>query len=360
MKFEDYLVEKAREDGIEKLVVGGVVRENGKYLILSRKQDDFMGGIDEIPSGKMEKDETLFEALIREIKEETNLDVKYIESYIDYFDYLSNSGKKSRQYNFVVKVKNIDNIRLTEHDEHKWQNINECRLNKKITPKTLNTINIAEYNNTENFDTINNYDSIINFVAKELAFDKSGHGLQHAMRVFNNAKKILKNENGDEKIVLTSALIHDTVDKKLFNNFDERIKYVKNFLKENNYTEKEIDEIAYIISNISWNNGENKELVSDNAKIVRDADRLDAIGAMGIIRTIEFGSSRNRQFYENENIKIVDNKYEFNQPTQSTLSHFYEKLLLLKNLLHTNTAKIIAEKRHAFMEKFLQEFYDEL
>lgn len=135
--------------------------------------------------------------------------------------------------------------------------------------------------------------NIIDFVKKELKNDNSGHGLQHALRVYSNAKKINAVEKGNEKIVLTSALIHDTVDKKLFENFEERINYVKNFLKLNNYTSEEIDEIVYIISNISWNKGKNIELNSLNAKIVRDADRLDALGAMGIIRAIEFGNSKN-------------------------------------------------------------------
>ena len=205
-----------------------------------------------------------------------------------------------------------------------------------------------------------NYSNIIDFVKRELSFDNSGHGFQHAMRVYNNAKKILKGEGGNEKIVLTAALIHDTVDKKLFKNFEERILYVKKFLKGNGYTDDEISQIVYIISNISWNNGENKELDNLNAKIVRDADRLDAIGAIGIIRTIEFGVSRQRNFYDNENLLEEDGKFSFNKITTSTLSHFYEKLLLLKDLLHTDTAKKIAQKRHDFMVKFLDEFYDEI
>lgn len=146
MDFERFLEEKAKQEGIEKLVVGGIVRKNDKYLILSRKQDDFMGGIDEIPSGKLEKGETLFDAIIREVKEETNLDVVSIDGFVDYFDYLSGSGKKSRQYNFFVSVKDFENIKLSEHDEFKWLDITECNKNKKITPKTLTTINIAEFN----------------------------------------------------------------------------------------------------------------------------------------------------------------------------------------------------------------------
>ena len=121
-----------------------------------------------------------------------------------------------------------------------------------------------------------------------------------------------------------------------------------------------MNEIIYIISNISWNGGKNVELDSLNAMIVRDADRLDAIGAIGIIRTTEYGVSRQRNFYHEENLKVVDGKFCFKDITASTLSHFYEKLLLLKDLMHTKTAKKLAEKRHVFMEKFLQEFYDEL
>lgn len=203
-------------------------------------------------------------------------------------------------------------------------------------------------------------EKIINFVKQELQQDNSGHGLQHALRVYSNAKKINDKEMGDEKIVLTAALIHDTVDKKLFENFEERIDYVKHFLSDNNYSSEEIDEIIYIISNISWNYGKNVELNSLNAKIVRDADRLDAIGAIGIIRTIEFGNSKQRNFYDDENLLLNDGKYEFNQITSSTLSHFYEKLLLLKDKLHTKTALNMAEERHNFMLQFLNEFYNEI
>jgi len=203
-------------------------------------------------------------------------------------------------------------------------------------------------------------EKIINFVKQELLHDNSGHDLQHALRVCSNAKKINDKEMGDEKIVLTAALIHDTVDKKLFENFDERIDYVKQFLNDNNYTLEEIDEIIYIISNISWNNGKNTELNSLNAKIVRDADRLDAIGAIGIIRTIEYGNSKQRKFYDSENILFNNGNYEFNHITNSTLSHFYEKLLLLKDKLHTKTALNMAKQRHKFMLLFLDEFYKEI
>ena len=201
---------------------------------------------------------------------------------------------------------------------------------------------------------------IINFVREELKHDNSGHGLQHALRVYNNAKKINDKELGNEKIVLTAALLHDTVDKKLFNDFESRINYVKNFLIENNYSTEEIEEVIYIISNISWSGGKNVDLNSLNAKIVRDADRLDAIGAIGIIRTIEYGNSKQRKFYDDENLLVKNGKYQFNKISNTTLSHFYEKLLLLKDKLHTKTALEMAEERHQFMILFLEEFYNEI
>ena len=147
MKIENLLEERAKEDGIEKIVVGGVItNENDEVLILKRKADDFLGGIDELPSGKLEAGESIFEGLIREIKEETNLDVDKICSYIDFFDYLSGSGKKSRQYNFWVKTKSTKEVKLTEHNEYKWLGIEECYEDKNITPKTMTTIYICGFN----------------------------------------------------------------------------------------------------------------------------------------------------------------------------------------------------------------------
>jgi len=147
MKFYDYLLVKGKEDEIEKNVVGAIiVNKDDKVLIMSRKEDDFMGGIDELPSGNLEKNEGIYEALVREVKEETNLDLDYVVSYINSFDYLSKSGKKARQYNFLIKVKNAGNIKITEHDNYKWQSIKEIRENKKITDEVKNCVEIYYFN----------------------------------------------------------------------------------------------------------------------------------------------------------------------------------------------------------------------
>ncbi len=146
MDFFSYLIKKAHDDGIEKIVVGGVIMDSsGKVLILKRKQDDFMGGICELPSGNMEKNETIEESLKREIKEETNLDVKKIKYYINSFDYLSSSGKKARQYNFLVEVFDGD-ILLTEHDEYIFMSIDGIRESSNISREVKDTLEIAFFN----------------------------------------------------------------------------------------------------------------------------------------------------------------------------------------------------------------------
>lgn len=148
MKFYDYLIEKGKEDGIEKNVVGAViVNEKNEILIMSRKLDDFMGGIDELPSGNMEKGEDILKALAREVKEETNLDLKEVICFINSFDYISGSGKKARQYNFAIKVEKNGEIKLTEHDAYKWETLQNARENVKITDEVKECLEIYDFNN---------------------------------------------------------------------------------------------------------------------------------------------------------------------------------------------------------------------
>lgn len=147
MKFYDLLIEKGKEEGIIKNVVGAIVlNENNEVLIMSRKADDFMGGIDELPSGNMESGEKVYDALVREVKEETNLDIESVTSYINSFDYISGSGKKARQFNFVVTVKSTNDVKLTEHDSYKWISIDEARNNTKITDEVKFVLEIYYFN----------------------------------------------------------------------------------------------------------------------------------------------------------------------------------------------------------------------
>lgn len=148
MKFYNYLIERGKEEGIEKNVVGAViVNDKHEILIMSRKADDFMGGIDELPSGNMENGEDIYETLVREVKEETNLDLKEVVCFINSFDYISGSGKKVRQYNFAITVEKCGEVKLTEHDAYKWETLQSARENSKITDEVKQCLEIYSFNN---------------------------------------------------------------------------------------------------------------------------------------------------------------------------------------------------------------------
>lgn len=201
---------------------------------------------------------------------------------------------------------------------------------------------------------------IIDFVKKELSCDNSGHNYQHIERVVKNASYLIKYEGGNEKIIITACYLHDVIDHKLFDNLDIQKDKIIKILIDNNYLPCEIEEIIDIIENVSFSKGNINECDNLNLKIVRDADRLDALGAIGIVRTIEYGNSKNRLFYEEENLDRTKIGVIFKDSTNTSLSHFYDKLLKLKDLMHTSTAKIMAEKRHEFLLIFLEEFYREV
>lgn len=201
---------------------------------------------------------------------------------------------------------------------------------------------------------------IIRFVENELQNDYSGHDISHIKRVVNNANKIMSVEGGNRKIIITSCYLHDIIDRKLFSNEDEQLNKIYRLLLENNYTHDEINEIIEIIQSISFNEGNYKKLYTLNSMIVRDADRLDAIGSMGIIRCIEYGNSKHRKFYEEKNIQNIDGKLCFSESTDTTLSHFYDKLLKLEELMLTKEGKKLAKSRTKIMKEFLNNFYNEL
>lgn len=147
MSFFELLEEKAKKEGIIKKVVGGVIlNSKGQVLMLKRKEDDFYGGILELPSGNMEDGENIKDTLIREIEEETALKVNKIYSYINAFDYSSGSGKKARQFNFQVAVDETENIELTEHNEYKWVNLENVDNEKEVTDEVKFLLNILKFN----------------------------------------------------------------------------------------------------------------------------------------------------------------------------------------------------------------------
>lgn len=146
MNFYECLEKNAVNDGVDRLVVGAIItNENGEIFLAKRKQDDFMGGFYEIPGGNAEKGEGIYSTLLREIKEETNLNIEKVLSYIDYFDYKTNSGKKCRQFNFKVVVSN-NSIVLTEHDSYKWISLNDIEKEDNISPEVKHTLLVYKFN----------------------------------------------------------------------------------------------------------------------------------------------------------------------------------------------------------------------
>lgn len=205
-------------------------------------------------------------------------------------------------------------------------------------------------------------DNTILFVKQKLENAEAGHDWFHIERVYKNALLIAEEENCDLIIVKLGALLHDIADSK-FNDGDETVgpKVAREFLESQNASEEIIAHVVNIIENISYKGGNfEKKFTSKELEIVQDADRLDALGAIGIARTFNYGGFKNRQLY-NPNIapKLNMTKEEYKNREAPTLNHFYEKLLLLKDKMNTETGKRIALERHHFMELFLSQFYAE-
>ncbi len=205
-------------------------------------------------------------------------------------------------------------------------------------------------------------DTTILFVRNQLKDAEGGHDWFHIERVFKNALLIAAEEECDVTVVKLGALLHDIADSK-FHNGDESIgpKTARNFLESQNVTQETISHVIAIIENISFKGGNfEKTFSSKELEIVQDADRLDAIGAIGIARTFNYGGFKNRPLY-NPNIQPNMNmsKEAYKNSESPTLNHFYEKLLLLKDKMNTPTGKKIAQNRHDFMVTFLSRFYAE-
>lgn len=205
-------------------------------------------------------------------------------------------------------------------------------------------------------------ENTILFVKKQLENAEGGHDWFHIERVYKNALLIAESEDCDITVVELGALLHDIADSK-FHDGDETIGPLtaRNFLETQNVDEKTIQHVIHIIENISFKGGNfEKKFNSKELEIVQDADRLDAIGAIGIARTFNYGGFKNRALYDPEiEPKLNMGKEEYKKNNSPTLNHFYEKLLLLKDKMNTETGKKIALERHHYMENFLSQFYAE-
>ncbi len=200
------------------------------------------------------------------------------------------------------------------------------------------------------------------FVKEKLKGAEAGHDWYHIERVWKLSVKIAGNEPCNREVVELAALLHDISDPK-FHNGDETValKVSRDFLESRGASEDIITQVLFIIKNISFKNrSEMPEMLPLELKIVQDADRLDAIGAIGIARTFNFGGFKNNPMYDPE-IKpdLAMSKEKYKKSNGTTINHFYEKLLLLKDLMNTEPGKKMAEERHRFMLTFLDQFYKE-
>ena len=202
----------------------------------------------------------------------------------------------------------------------------------------------------------------IQFVKAELEHAEGGHDWFHVERVYKNSLLILNSEEADVLIVSLGALLHDIADSKFYKG-DETIgpKKARDFLKSQHVSEEIISHINNIIENISFKGGNKKQKFnSKELEVVQDADRLDAIGAIGIARCFNYGGFKNRKLHDP---KIAPNfnmsPSEYKASTSPTINHFHEKLLLLKDRMNTKTGQQLALKRHRYMEGFLEQFYGE-
>lgn len=205
-------------------------------------------------------------------------------------------------------------------------------------------------------------ENTVQFVKEKLKGAEAGHDWYHIERVWKLAKKIAETEECNLEVVELAALLHDIADPK-FHDGDETLalKVSREFLESQNTAEEIIENVLFIIKNISFKNRNDvPQNLPVELKIVQDADRIDAIGAIGIARTFNFGGFKNNLMYDPEiKPKLNMSKEEYKKSNGTTVNHFYEKLLLLKDLMNTQKGKEIASERHDYMLQFLDQFYKE-
>lgn len=209
------------------------------------------------------------------------------------------------------------------------------------------------------YDLIQN---TITFVKNELKNAEGGHDWFHIERVYKNSLLISEGENVDKTVVALGALLHDIADSKFYNG-DETVgpEKARKFLLSENISEKTIEHVIKIIENISFSGGsKTQKFTSKELDVVQDADRFDALGAIGIARAFNYGGFKNRKLFDPDiNPNLNMSPAEYKASNAPTINHFYEKLLLLKDRMNTETGRKIAKERHLFMETFLEQFYAE-
>ena len=205
-------------------------------------------------------------------------------------------------------------------------------------------------------EIMNQLENLKKVVKSKLGKNDPAHDFEHVMRVYRNAERICKTENGNKKLILSAVLLHDIIKiKNQKNSALNSARLSEKILKQNHFSDNEIKIISDAIKEHSFSKGKIPSTIE--GKILQDADRLDAIGAIGLARVFSFSGSNNRPFYDpkdpfSKNRNLNDNKW--------TIDHFYEKLLTLEQKMNTKTGKIIAKKRTKILKDFLKEIKNEI
>lgn len=233
----------------------------------------------------------------------------------------------------------------------------------RLKNRTCKLLNLAlESHNNLVFNWIemskNRIEVALGLIKAEFLDEPTGHDYWHIVRVHGMAKRLAEEEGADVLVTEMAAIFHDYADHKLFSEAEcqKRYAFLREWLKEHDVSDEQVDHIMFIIENSSYSKSKKSGIeLSIEGKIVQDADRIEAIGAIGIARAFAYGGAKGRPIFDQpglpEDVEAL--------PEGSTIHHFYEKLLLLKDTLQTASAQKIAEQRHQFMEDFLSQFYME-
>jgi len=200
----------------------------------------------------------------------------------------------------------------------------------------------------------------LDYARQQFEHEAGGHDFHHTLRVYRMAMRLAANEGGDQAVIAFAAILHDVDDYKLFNTSQGSTLKAESFMRDQHLDPVLIEKVTEIIRTLSFRGTNSAPCDTLEGQIVQDADRLDAIGAIGIARAFAFGGNRNRIMHDpaiEPNLTMDEAAYKDNKGT--TLNHFYEKLILLKDRMNTQSAKEIAAHRHSYLEAFLQEFHAE-
>lgn len=200
------------------------------------------------------------------------------------------------------------------------------------------------------------FDALIADTKKRFASEATGHDFAHTYRVYQTALALAKKEGGDEEIITLAALLHDVDDYKLFANSS----FAKTWMDDHKISPKKQALVVQIIAEISFKGSDSKKATTLEGQIVQDADRLDALGAIGIARAFAYGGAKGRVMYDPKvNPVLGMSEQDYKNAKGTTVNHFYEKLFLLEELMNTAEGKAIAHARTLFMKAYLKEFYAE-